>query len=334
MTGFVDETEIVVASGKGGHGAVSFRREKYVPRGGPDGGDGGKGGDVIFKVKQNLKTLSRVKGQRVFKAQNGQPGAGRRKHGSDGRDAVVFIPPGTIIKDSSSKEIIKDFAHDTEWTFLKGGKGGRGNWHFATSTKQAPRYAQGGIEGEERKLLLELHVIADVGFVGFPNAGKSSLLAALTNAHPKIADYPFTTKTPNLGVVDLGFKDMILADIPGIIEGASAGHGLGHRFLKHISRTAGLAIVIDVNEKDPRAAYETLLDELEKYSGELLKKKRFVVASKIDLDVDHKNEKSLREAIPEELVVGFSSFAYTGVDKLKEAFLALEHNTSPEWEKV
>ncbi len=216
MNGFVDETTIVVSSGSGGDGAVSFRREKYVPRGGPDGGDGGKGGNVVFTVRSNLKTLSHLKLKRVFKAENGKRGAGQRMYGKDGEDVEIPVPPGTILRDKESGELLADLTGaDERFVLLRGGRGGKGNSHYATSINQAPRYAQKGVEGESREVKVELHLIADVGFVGLPNAGKSTLLSLLTNAHPLIADYPFTTKVPNLGLLRLAERDLILADIPG-----------------------------------------------------------------------------------------------------------------------
>ncbi len=319
MTGFVDETDIVVSSGKGGNGCISFRREKYVPRGGPDGGDGGIGGDVVFKVKANLKTLSRIKSTRTFKAENGRPGEGRRKHGKNGQDVVIFVPPGTVIRDRESRKVLKDLGTADEWIFLKGGKGGKGNWHFRNSIRQAPRFAQEGIPGEEREVIVEMNIIADIGFVGFPNAGKSSLLAALTNAHPKVADYPFTTKIPNLGVADIGFTDCILADIPGIIEGASHGAGLGFQFLKHISRTKGLAFIIDLADEDPAASYATLMEELAEYNPELIHKPRIVVGSKSDLDEDGSRAEEFRRKMSDDVII-ISSFSGKGLDDLKRAF--------------
>ena len=321
MTGFVDETEIVVSSGKGGNGSVSFRREKYVPKGGPDGGDGGNGGSVVFKVKENLKTLARLKSTRVYRAGNGRNGEGRRKHGRNGEDVIIPVPPGTVLREKESGKVIKDLGLDGEWTFIEGGHGGKGNWHYRSSVRQAPRYAQEGEPGQERELLVEMNIIADIGFVGFPNAGKSSLLAALTNAHPKIADYPFTTKIPNLGVVDLGFTDCILADIPGIIEGASHGAGLGFRFLKHISRTKGLAFIIDIEDEDPATTYRTLQDELKQYNEDLTEKPHIVVASKADLDETGEKFESFRTRLGAEGLVSVSSYTSFGLDALKQEFI-------------
>ncbi len=325
MEGFVDETIIEVASGKGGAGCVSFRREKYVPLGGPDGGDGGRGGDVIFTVKQNLRTLTKLKLKRVFKAQNGQPGMGKKCHGKDGESIMIPVPPGTIVRDAETDELIFDFS-TTEETVVKlytGGKGGLGNWHFRTSVKQAPKYAQPGLPGYETKLRVELNIIADIGFVGFPNAGKSTLLGMLTNANPKIAPYPFTTKIPNLGYLNYKDHDIILADIPGIIEGAAEGKGLGIQFLKHIARTHGLAFLIDLSEEDYLEKFPILLKELEDYAPELLHKQRVIFGTKTDLDEDGSLLKGLQESLPNEKVIGINNFMHDELEKIREVFLQL-----------
>lgn len=314
MLGFADETYIDVSSGNGGPGCVSFRREKYVPRGGPDGGDGGRGGDVIFVVKNNLKTLLHLKQKRTFNAKNGQPGMGRRKHGSDGDHAVIAVPPGTLIKDAETDEILQDLTDQEEWVFLRGGLGGKGNYHFSTSTNQAPRYAQPGLPGQERRLHIELNLIADVGFVGFPNAGKSSLLSALTNAHPKIGDYPFTTKIPNLGVLEYHGHDIVLADIPGIIEGASHGAGLGIKFLKHIYRTKVLVFMVDLSDENYLTAFDLLKKELDQYAPELLERPRLLVGTKLDLYEADQALVRLTEAFPRETVCGISTFTRKGLD--------------------
>jgi len=226
---FADEAFIEVSSGKGGNGCIAFRREKYVPMGGPSGGDGGRGGDLIFSVRRNLRTLAHLRHKQSFKAQNGQDGEGWGRYGKKGEDLVVYLPPGSVIKDADTKKVIRDFGQNTEdFIFLKGGNGGWGNIHFKTSVNQAPRRALPGKPGEKRSLRVELRIIADIGLVGFPNAGKSSLLDHLTNARPKIAPYPFTTKIPNLGVLTYDDLDVVIADIPGLIEGASEGAGLGH----------------------------------------------------------------------------------------------------------
>ena len=326
MNGFIDETILDVNSGKGGPGAVSFRREKYVPKGGPDGGDGGKGGDVVFKVKNNLKTLSDLRHKKTFSAENGKSGTGRKKHGKDGQNAVIEVPPGTIIKNPDTGEIIKDlteFSDNDEWLFLKGGKGGMGNSHFATSVKQAPRYAQPGLPGIARTIKVELNIIADIGFVGFPNAGKSSLLNRLTNANPKIASYPFTTKIPNLGVYRISDQDIILADIPGIIEGASKGAGLGIRFLKHINRTNGLLFLIDLSDKIFLDSFDILLNELNSFSTELASKKRVIIGTKIDIEGTEESLKLLEKKYPNEEVYGISVFSGKGLENINKIFFSL-----------
>ena len=288
MISFADEAVIEVSSGKGGNGCVSFRREKYIPNGGPSGGDGGDGGDVIFCVKRNLRTLSNLRYHRFFKAKNGQDGMSWGKYGRDGDDIVIPVPPGSTIRDFETGELIHDFtveSEDEQFRFLEGGKGGWGNIHFKSSTNQAPRYAHEGKPSEVRKLKIELSIMADVGLVGFPNAGKSSLLTAFTNARPKIAPYPFTTKIPNLGVLRVdNERDVIIADIPGIIEGASEGAGLGFQFLKHISRTSCLLFMIDCSDENYLSAYDTLCAEISSYSQELAAKPRIVLCNKIDVE--------------------------------------------------
>ncbi len=324
MNGFVDETTIVVSSGKGGDGAVSFRREKYVPRGGPDGGDGGKGGDVVFIVKSNLKTLSHLKLKRIFKAADGGRGAGQKMHGKDGKDALITVPPGTVISDSVTGESLVDLTGATEqFIFLRGGRGGKGNSHYATSVNQAPRYAQKGIEGSTRELKAELHLIADIGLVGHPNAGKSTLLSILTNARPLIADYPFTTKTPNLGLMRLPERDIILADIPGIVEGASHGKGLGLRFLRHIERCAALLYLVDLSGEQCPAGVRVLREELASYSDILAARPRLLVGTKLDLPQSAQGLADLRTAFPEDRILGISSFSREGVNELKKAILGL-----------
>ncbi len=288
MLQFADEAYIEVHSGKGGNGCIAFRREKYIPLGGPAGGDGGKGGDVIFCVKRNLRTLAHLRYHPIFKARNGGDGSGRNMFGKDGEDVIIPVPPGTTLKDAETLEVIREFtteSEDEQFVFLHGGKGGWGNVHFKSSTNQAPRYAHNGKPGEERKLLVELSIMADVGLVGFPNAGKSSLLDYFTAARPKIAPYPFTTKIPNLGVLHVDTdSDIIIADIPGIIEGASEGAGLGFQFLKHISRTACLLFMIDCSDENALSAYKTLCNELGTYSETLLSKPRIVICNKIDVE--------------------------------------------------
>lgn len=324
MNGFVDETTIVVSSGSGGDGAVSFRREKYVPRGGPDGGDGGRGGNVVFTVRSNLKTLSHLKLKRVFKAENGGRGAGQRMSGKDGRDVEILVPPGTILKDAEVGETLADLTKDGDsFVFLRGGRGGKGNSHYATSINQAPRYAQKGVAGETRDVRVELHLIADVGLVGLPNAGKSTLLSLLTNAHPRIAEYPFTTKVPNLGLLRLGEQDLILADIPGIIEGASQGRGLGLRFLRHIERCSALLFLVDLGNPDCPSVVATLEKELALYSPQLSARPRLIVGTKEDLDQAPDGKAALAQAFPSEHVYSISAFARTGLVELKKALLGL-----------
>jgi GTP-binding protein len=324
VNGFVDETTIVVSSGKGGDGAVSFRREKYVPRGGPDGGDGGKGGDVIFIVKSNLKTLSHLKLKRVFKAADGGRGAGQKMHGKDGKDALIPVPPGTVIRDPQTGDSLADLTGAAEqFVFLRGGRGGKGNSHYATSVNQAPRYAQKGIEGNTRELKAELHLIADIGLVGNPNAGKSTLLSILTNAKPLIADYPFTTKTPNLGLMRLPERDVILADIPGIVEGASQGKGLGLRFLRHIERCAALLYLVDLSGDECPATVRVLQEELASYSAILASRPRLLVGTKLDLPQSAHGLADLQAAFPQERILAISSFSREGVNELKKAVLGL-----------
>ena len=323
MIGFADETYIDVSAGNGGAGCVSFRREKYIPRGGPDGGDGGKGGDVVFVIKNNLKTLLHLKRKRVFRAENGKSGEGKRKHGRNGKSIEVPVPPGTLVKDPETGELLKDLTGITEWVYLKGGTGGQGNWHFRSSRRQAPRFSQPGIAGVEVRIHVELNLIADIGFVGFPNAGKSTLLSIITNAHPEIADYPFTTKIPNLGIMHTGFNDIVLADIPGILKGASSGVGMGLKFLKHISRTSGLAFLIDLDSEDYLESFETLKGELKNYGHGLIEKKRIVVGTKLDLYNAEERLAELKEALPKENVIGLSAFTKKGMDELTNNFILL-----------
>ncbi len=282
---FVDTIKLKVKSGKGGAGCVSFRREKFVPKGGPDGGDGGKGGDVIIECDNNTHTLSHFKGKKLLKAANGRPGEGRKKHGANGEDIVLKVPPGTIIKNAANGEILLDMKNPLERKILlEGGRGGLGNWHFRGPRQQVPRYAQSGEEGKELEIIMELKLIADVGLVGFPNAGKSTLISALSNAKPEIANYEFTTITPKLGVVRVDeYRSFVLADIPGIIEGAHEGKGLGLTFLKHIERTEIILYVIDLASfRDPVYQLKTLQKELKNYSQTLSNRPYAIVLNKID----------------------------------------------------
>ena len=299
MFGFSDETYIDIASGNGGNGCVSFRREKFVAKGGPDGGDGGKGGDLVFVVKNNLRTLAHLKIIRTFRAENGHNGSGARCYGRAGNDMEIPVPPGTVIKDAQTGEVIKDLTGEERFVFLKGGRGGLGNWHFRSSTRQTPRFAQPGESGVEMRVGLELLVIADIGFVGFPNAGKSSLINMLTNARSKVAPYPFTTKIPQLGMMRYNGNDIVLADIPGIIEGASQGAGMGFKFLKHIARTGGLAYLIDCSQDDCLDKYDLLRNELGSYSQELLEKKEIIIGTKMDEENAPENFEKLKAKYPD-----------------------------------
>ena len=302
---FADRARIYVRSGKGGDGHVSFRRELYVPDGGPDGGDGGRGGDVIFVVDEGLNTLVDYRNAGKFKAGDGEEGGKRRCHGADGKDITLKVPPGTVIKDAETGKVILDMSNKKEpVVFLKGGRGGKGNMHYATATMQAPKYAQPGQEAKELWIILELKVIADVGLVGFPNVGKSTFLSRVTNARPKIANYHFTTLRPNLGVVDLGdSQGFVIADIPGIIEGASEGTGLGLEFLRHIERTKVLIHLVDAAStegRDPINDIKAIHTELEKYGIDLQQKPQVIAANKIDVMSDLEQETVL-ELIKEEM---------------------------------
>ena len=288
---FADRAKIYVRSGKGGDGHVSFRREKYVPNGGPDGGDGGKGGDVIFEVDEGLNTLINFRHIRKYKAENGEEGGKKNCHGKNGSDIIIKVPEGTVIKEAESGQVITDMSGDNKRVvLLKGGKGGNGNQHYATSTMQAPKYAQPGQEAQELELILELKVIADVGLVGFPNVGKSTFLSRVTNARPKIANYHFTTLNPNLGVVDLeGTGGFVIADIPGLIEGASEGIGLGHEFLRHIERTKVIIHIVDAagtEGRDPIEDIYAINKELEAYNPDIAKRPQVIAANKIDAIYD------------------------------------------------
>lgn len=331
MIGFADEALIEVTSGKGGNGCISFRREKYVPNGGPSGGDGGDGGDIIFVCKRNLRTLAALRYHPIIKAKNGSDGQSWNKYGRDGEDTIIPVPPGTTLRDPDTNELIYEFttqAEDEQFVFLKGGKGGWGNLHFKSSTNQAPRYAHKGTPGETRKLRVELSIMADVGLVGFPNAGKSSLLTAFTNARPKIAPYPFTTKIPNLGVLNADKeRDIIIADIPGIIEGASEGAGLGIRFLKHISRTSCLIFMIDVSDENYLTAYKTLCGELKSFSEDLFAKPRIVLCNKIDVEGARERADEVIAQIKKEekdtVVLAISVMANEGLGATRKAVIDL-----------
>ncbi|MBR1918840.1 MAG: GTPase ObgE [Spirochaetales bacterium] len=323
MFGFSDETYIDIASGNGGNGCVSFHREKFVPKGGPDGGDGGRGGDVVFVVKENLRTLGHLKMVRSYRAENGRNGQGDRCFGRDGRDIEIPVPPGTILKDPDSGEILKDLTGETRFVFLKGGRGGQGNWHFRTATRQAPKFAQTGEPGQEMRIGVELLVIADIGFVGFPNAGKSSLLNLLTNARSKVAGYPFTTKIPQLGAMRYYDRDIILADIPGIIEGASQGLGMGFKFLRHISRTKGLAFLIDLTDDNYLDSYRILTEELHSYAPSLLEKPQVIIATKMDEEGTEERYEELQKSFGDVKVLPLSIYIDEYLEDVKRAFFDL-----------
>ncbi|MDR1325246.1 MAG: GTPase ObgE [Treponema sp.] len=317
MTKFADEALIEVASGSGGNGCVAFRREKYVPRGGPSGGDGGRGGDVVFVVRRNLRTLAHLRYKQSFKAENGHDGEGSARYGRNGADIIIPLPPGSMIRDADTGKLVWDFGkHGEDFVFLKGGNGGWGNIHFKSSVNQAPRKALSGKSGVAVRLRVELQLMADIGFVGFPNAGKSSLLDRYTNARPKIAPYPFTTKIPNLGILTIDDRDIILADIPGLIEGASSGQGLGIRFLKHISRTAALAFLIDLSEGNYLNAFDVLYRELASFSGELVQKPRLLIGTKLDLEGTTERFEQLKAKYVTEETLGISVFSGEGIVEL------------------
>lgn len=323
---FTDYVKIYAASGNGGAGSMHLHREKFVPKGGPDGGDGGRGGHIILKGNKHLWTLIHFKFQKHFRAEHGEGGGANRSFGADGKDIYLEVPLGTIVKDAETEEVLFEITEDgQEVIALRGGKGGLGNWHFRTATNQTPRYAQPGLPGEERELLLELKVLADVGLVGFPNAGKSTLLSVITSAKPKIGDYPFTTLKPNLGIVEnRDFQSFVMADIPGIIEGAAEGKGLGHFFLRHIERNSLLLFLIPADANDIVAEYEILLNELKKYNPELLDKQRLVAISKSDM-----LDEELTAAIDKELAAKLkapylfiSSVSGKGIQKLKDELMS------------
>ncbi len=284
---FIDEAEILVKAGDGGPGAVAFRREKYAPRGGPSGGDGGNGGDIVLLTDDRLTTLLDFRFKREYRARNGEPGRGRDQNGHAAPELLLKVPPGTVVKDAGSGEVLADLHEDgRRWVVAKGGRGGLGNMNFATSTLQAPRFAQPGTEGEEKRVKLELRLLADVGLVGFPNAGKSTLVSRLSRARPKIADYPFTTLQPHLGVVQYkGGRSFVLTDLPGLIEGAHAGAGLGHRFLKHMQRTRAIVHLVDAAApgRDLQADFDAINRELELFDPALRRKAQVVAANKIDV---------------------------------------------------
>ena len=319
MTNFIDYVKIYCRSGKGGAGCMHLHRAKYLPKGGPDGGDGGKGGSIILHGNRNLWTLLHLKYQKHIMATDGGKGGQSRSFGKDGEDKIIEVPCGTVVYDGETGEYICEVkSHDERVVLLKGGRGGLGNWHFRTATNQAPRYAQPGEPAQERTIIMQLKVLADVGLVGFPNAGKSTLLSVVSAAKPEIADYPFTTLTPQLGIVSYrDGRSFCMADIPGIIEGASEGKGLGLRFLRHIERNAVLLFMVPATSEDIEAEYNILLHELEQYNPELLTKARILAISKTDVgEAFDANSLSTKLGIP---VVPISSIAGTGIEALKDA---------------
>ncbi|WP_022759966.1 GTPase ObgE [Butyrivibrio sp. AD3002] len=353
MPAFVDRARIFVKSGKGGDGHVSFRREKFVANGGPDGGDGGKGGDVIVKVDLGINTLSDFHYGGKYKAENGEDGGKRRCHGKQGSDIIIKVPQGTVIKEAESGKVIVDMSGETtEFVLLKGGRGGNGNMHYATSTMQAPRYAQPGQPSKELEILLELKMIADVGLVGFPNVGKSTFLTKVSNAKPKVANYHFTTLTPILGVVSLNdARGFVVADIPGLIEGAADGAGLGHEFLRHIERTRMMIHVVDAagtEGRDPFEDIEAINNELAKYNADITKKTQVIAANKIDMLPDGEDSEiiqKLREKFEPQGVKVFATSTLTGkginellyyisreLDKLGDDTVVFESEYDPEVE--
>lgn len=323
---FLDQAKIYVKSGSGGNGCVSFRREKFVPKGGPNGGDGGKGGDIVFKATSQLSTLIDFRYKSHYKAGRGAHGEGGLKTGKNGKDDIILVPCGSIIKDFDSGKVIAELLkNNDEKIILKGGRGGKGNTHFKSSTNQAPRNAQPGEEGKEKTLLIELKLIADAGLVGFPNAGKSTLISKLSDAKPKIADYPFTTLKPNLGIVRYKeYDSFVIADIPGIIEGASKGKGLGIRFLRHIERTRVLLFLIDSSEIEVESipggilnAYNVLVNELESYDPVLLDKPRIICFTKADI-ISDKLKKAIDKMKVKEEIILISSVTGENLNKLKD----------------
>mgnify|MGYP001250832664 FL=1 len=319
---FVDYVKMHVASGNGGKGSAHLHREKYIAKGGPDGGDGGRGGHVIIRGNENLWTLLHLKFKRHIRAGHGEHGSSGRSTGADGEDAIIEVPLGTVIRDTETNSVLFEITEAGEEKIVaEGGKGGRGNWHFKSSTNQTPRYAQPGIPLEERDITLELKVLADVGLVGFPNAGKSTLLSVLTSAKPKIADYEFTTLKPNLGIVKYrDFQSFVMADIPGIIEGAAEGKGLGYYFLRHIERNSILLFLIPADAKDIVEQYEILVDELRRYNPEMLDKERFVCVSKSDM-LDDELKSEMSAILDKNLECDYmfiSSVAQQGLTELKD----------------
>ncbi len=315
---FVDLAEISVRAGNGGDGAVSFRREKFVPKGGPDGGDGGAGGDVVLVATSQLSTLMDLRYRREYKAEDGRNGAGARKTGRGGASVEVRVPTGTLIRDVDTDALLGDLVDEGDQVVVaRGGRGGRGNSNFATPTNQAPRFAEDGRRGEERRIVLELKLLADVGLVGFPNAGKSTLISRISAARPKVAEYPFTTLVPNLGIVrvDVG-ESFVVADIPGLIEGASEGRGLGHQFLRHVDRSGVLCFLLDGTESDPVETFETLVGELRRFNQSMLDKRRVVCISKVDALGDERRTELAALRFEGDAPLMISSVSGEGIDLL------------------
>ncbi|MCI0706258.1 MAG: GTPase ObgE [Ignavibacteriae bacterium] len=329
---FIDEAKISVSAGNGGNGAVSFRHEKYIPKGGPDGGNGGHGGNVIVRADRQLNTLLDFRYKRKYKAEHGEKGRGKNQDGKWGEDTVLKVPCGTLVKDAASEEVVADLIkHGDQVIVARGGKGGKGNTHFATSTNQAPRTAEEGTKGEERELIFELKLLADVGLVGFPNAGKSTLISVISAAKPKIADYPFTTLAPNLGIVRYAEgKSFTVADIPGLIEGAHRGKGLGIQFLRHIERTKILLFLVEATSEDPTADYAVLLHELKDYNPTLAKKPRLIALTKTDL-LEDKDAKKLKKLKFERGVstIPISAVTSNNIDELLKAVWKKLQYSSP-----
>jgi len=332
---FIDEAVITVQSGDGGRGCVSFRREKFVPRGGPDGGDGGKGGDVILKTTSRKRTLYQFRYKKHFKTENGSHGQGKQKTGKNGRNLVIELPPGTLVTDADTECVIKDLVNTDETLVIAtGGRGGQGNTRFKTSTNRAPRFAQPGEPGETRILKLELKLLADVGIIGLPNAGKSTLIRAISSARPKIGDYPFTTITPSLGVVQTDWTEpFVVADIPGLIEGAHKGIGLGIKFLRHIERTRILVHLIDISTIDldnPLQAYQIINQELALYNSKLAQKPQIIVLNKIDLPDIRKAAEIFQSAVKDQKIELISARTGKGVEELKRQIVHVLNNTYEE----
>ncbi|MDV7186018.1 GTPase ObgE [Lutibacter sp. TH_r2] len=325
---FVDYIKVFASSGKGGGGSAHLHREKYITKGGPDGGDGGRGGHIIVRANPNLWTLFHLKFKKHFRAESGGHGSKSRSTGQDGEDVYIEVPLGTIIRDGETQEVLFEITNEnTEQILLEGGMGGRGNWHFKSSTNQTPRYAQPGIDGKEGWFQLELKLLADVGLVGFPNAGKSTLLSVITSAKPKIADYAFTTLKPNLGIVQYrDYQTFVIADIPGIIEGAAEGKGLGHRFLRHIERNSTLLFLIPADSDNIQKEYEILLNELKQHNPELLDKERLLAISKCDM-LDDELKEEIKQELPKGIETLFiSSIAQQGLTELKDTLWKMLNN--------